>query len=1006
MPIFSAIGAAIVGAVTGVGYAAAAAAAINTGLGFAVAVVSAGVALATARVISKSMAPDAYRATSQAQNDPGVRIQLPPATDNKIPVFYGNVVTSGIVTHANISANNQTMTYVLVLSEQVQYNNPTYTINQVYRNDEILTIDNNGSVTVATDADGNTDSNIAGKLRVHVYAGNATSNVNQIYPPTNKVAANTVAPVLATDGASMANLVYAVVSMDYDAGNNLVGLGTMSFDIANNLYNPANVLYDYLTNPIYGAGLTAGVDFDTVSLAEVYDYANTQVDYTPWDDTDQPQDQWRIDGILSTYQSVKRNIDAICQSCATWFTYNPKIGKFAFVPNRAATAGEKANAFVFNDDNIISAFDITSTELYSLYNTIEAEHPQYNQKDQTDVVHISIPSGSRNPNEPDNKLTVRYDLVNDNSRVKNLANIDLRQSRFGTVITFVADYSALQCDVGDIVKLTNAVYGYDADLFRVVRIDEQEGQDGTLTAKLILLEYDDAIYDHEIVLQKSPPLPNGVPNSKNNYETAVIKDRAIANSSVRGFANGVILARMIDIPDLIAQEEFANITANVDAIYADISNIETNVSIITDDVANIELELANAAILPITETDIANNSISTPKLQTNSVTSDKIIANAITADKIGALQVTTAKLDALAVTTAKLDSLAVTTAKLDALAVTTAKLDALAVTGDKIAANTITSNKILAGNIAVDRLASGTFATTSGLTFGLGVGANLVGIPGAVTGFSNVSSAAAGLFGAAQETALVVGAADTYYGVAAYGNVDWAIAESQPSNAWSVVGTLAFSNVAASTSAGGYFYNKAGPGAATLATEDYAGEFGASIRVDGTTLPFTGSHEVVISNSTTLSTGDILVDVEIIAKSSISDTTTLVDISNTSNQKGVVGVYAGDSTRYPIPMTEYVEQIVNEIPIKMPQLKPEYANLMADHKTVVVNALGEGQINVNGENGNIVIGDLIVSSSTAGKGMKQADDIMRSITVAKARESATFNTASEVKQIACIYLAG
>ena len=59
-----------------------------------------------------------------------------------------------------------------------------------------------------------------------------------------------------------------------------------------------------------------------------------------------------------------------------------------------------------------------------------------------------------------------------------------------------------------------------------------------------------------------------------------------------------------------------------------------------------------------------------------------------------------------------------------------------------------------------------------------------------------------------------------------------------------------------------------------------------------------------------------------------------------------------------------------------------------------------------GENGTIEAGDLIVTSSIAGKGMKQSDDIVRSITVAKARETVTFNSPTEVKQIACIYLCG
>ena len=81
-------------------------------------------------------------------------------------------------------------------------------------------------------------------------------------------------------------------------------------------------------------------------------------------------------------------------------------------------------------------------------------------------------------------------------------------------------------------------------------------------------------------------------------------------------------------------------------------------------------------------------------------------------------------------------------------------------------------------------------------------------------------------------------------------------------------------------------------------------------------------------------------------------------------------------------------------------------NLCNKYSFHLINSVGEGMLNVCGENGDIEAGDLIVSSNMRGKGMKQDDDIVRSITVAKARESVTFKDKNEVKQIACIYLCG
>ena len=88
------------------------------------------------------------------------------------------------------------------------------------------------------------------------------------------------------------------------------------------------------------------------------------------------------------------------------------------------------------------------------------------------------------------------------------------------------------------------------------------------------------------------------------------------------------------------------------------------------------------------------------------------------------------------------------------------------------------------------------------------------------------------------------------------------------------------------------------------------------------------------------------------------------------------------------------------------QTEAQYQSLLDDYDPISINALGEGLINVCNEGGNIEAGDLIVTSSMVGKGMKQSDDIVRSYTVAKARESATFASNTEVKQVACIYLCG
>ncbi|GAA2817536.1 alanine-zipper protein [Kribbella solani] len=93
-------------------------------------------------------------------------------------------------------------------------------------------------------------------------------------------------------------------------------------------------------------------------------------------------------------------------------------------------------------------------------------------------------------------------------------------------------------------------------------------------------------------------------------------------------------------------------------------------------------------ILPITETDISDDAITTPK----------IAAGAITAAEIAALAVTTSALAANAVTAAKIAAGTITATELAAGAVTAAKIAAGTITGDKLSATAI-DGKTITGSL-------------------------------------------------------------------------------------------------------------------------------------------------------------------------------------------------------------------------------------------------------------------------------------------------------------------
>lgn len=60
-----------------------------------------------------------------------------------------------------------------------------------------------------------------------------------------------------------------------------------------------------------------------------------------------------------------------------------------------------------------------------------------------------------------------------------------------------------------------------------------------------------------------------------------------------------------------------------------------------------------------------------------------------------------------------------------------------------------------------------------------------------------------------------------------------------------------------------------------------------------------------------------------------------------------------------------------------------------------VNALGEGRVWVSNINGNIGVGDYIITPSVAGYGQRQDDDLLRSSTLGKTIEAVDWDAVTE-----------
>jgi hypothetical protein len=185
-------------------------------------------------------------------------------------------------------------------------------------------------------------------------------------------------------------------------------------------------------------------------------------------------------------------------------SYQASTGQWAPVINKA-----ESTAFAFNDSNIIGEIKVSVVDLASSINQIEVSFPFKDNKDQPEYVFLQTPAGLLYPNEPVNKYSTSFDLVNDSVQASYLANRILEQAREDLIVSFSTAYTGIQVDAGDVISVTNADYGWSAKLFRVTKVQEASLPDGNLGARIEASEYNASVYD-DGTIQQFAPAPNSL----------------------------------------------------------------------------------------------------------------------------------------------------------------------------------------------------------------------------------------------------------------------------------------------------------------------------------------------------------------------------------------------------------------------------------------------------------------------------------------------------------------
>jgi hypothetical protein len=997
------------------------------------------------------------------QTEQGTRQQSPPSTTNALPVVYGDAYLGGTFVDAVLSLDQKAMYYVLGISSTSPNMDFSFNVTDMYFGDRKIVFDvsDPAKVVSLTDAAGNVDTTINGYLWIGLY----TSSASGVITPLNWGAPSSVMgptplggydlPVdqqWPTTGRQMNGTAFAIVKLIYSREAQTTSMQPITFHVAQTSSGlaharPGDVWYDYITNPYYGGAIDA-VYVDTATKDALNAYSDELITFTDYNGNPAARRRYTINGVINSGQNVLSNVDTILSACDSWMAYSPPSGKWSLIINKA-----ESTAYTFDDDNIIGELRVSATDITSSINAIEAKFPNSQNKDQPAYVNIETPSGLLYPNEPVNKATINLEMVNESVQAHYLANRILEQAREDLIVSFNTTYYGIQVDAGNVVSVTNSSYGWTDKLFRVMRVNEISLADGSLGARLDMSEYNAQVYDNQDITQFSPVPNSDTPSPSffsaltfptvTGYPTATVPNFSVTvgipatgrvttinlyfttaavptpsdwklltsayvsnsvpytPSSTYTFTNQILAANSYLIAYTVGNESSQSSLSGASSLFVWSPVAPTGPTGPTGSAGSAGTQGTRSASGFIYYNTSSASAPSTPTASgfnfttgafttltsgwSTTFTAPDPVTNPSTeaGSKFWAVRYAVSEATFGGTQTVTLSS-PFNWQNLDGLVTftnITTNSGTTFIDGGNIIATTITVDKLVAGLLVGYQLRTGSGHTPNGYAFEV----NSVG-----TVWADNLVGGVGYFANAYYTGVLP--LQSY----SYGNIEGFIgAISVSGTGGSSAHGIRGANYKASTTTSGLV------GAAN-GYDFYADGAGTNYG------PFTGTHDSLVPIGSTFEVGDIVVDQEIIAKNGVSSAIALVASSTSANQQGALGVVcalpSSLAEQRPSAFIESIEE--NPEGQTIVNMKPSYYTVCDEYDFMPINAVGEGQINVCGEGGDIAIGDFICTSNTAGKGMKQSDDVLHTYTVAKAREAVTFTTPTQVIQVACIYVSG
>ena len=410
---------------------------------------------------------------------------------------YGEIRKGGTVTfYESTGDDNKFLHQIIVLA-----GHEVHDITNIFINDTIQALDSNGFVT---------DAEWDSKIRVYKHLGNQTSTTDSFANVSGKNLANTLIAdsELTGDDALDSNFVgkglaYLYVRYEYDREVFANGLPIVTATVqgkkvydprasGQQLSNPST--WTYSNNPALCIAdflyAEYGLDDSLINYTTIQSAAN-ECDENVALTGGGTQKRYRLDGVIDASRPVGGVLEDMVTSCAGTLFYG--AGQWVLKAGAYSTPVK-----TFTDDDFRSGITLeTKISMRDNFNVVQGtfidEAEGYITGDYPQVSNATFLSEDNNQ---ESILDLNLPFTTNATSAQRLAKLTLLRGR--EQMSFSADFStdAIEVEVGDIVQLTHARYGFTNKLFEVLSWQPKvRDEDGALLISMSLRETSQAAFD-------------------------------------------------------------------------------------------------------------------------------------------------------------------------------------------------------------------------------------------------------------------------------------------------------------------------------------------------------------------------------------------------------------------------------------------------------------------------------------------------------------------------------